>query len=85
MRGKSSVSPDDIISIIAVSDGDDICAVGVVVGKHILPAVQSGLGATSSQVLTLVQITGMARNMERTQTVVTTFLQFPRVQRDLEW
>ena len=84
-RGKSSISPDDIISIIAVGDGDDICAVGVVVGEHILPTVQSGHGATSSQVLTLVQITGMARNIESTQTVVTTFLQLPRVQRDLEW
>ena len=41
--GKSRVSPDDIISIIAVGDGDDICAVGVVVGEHILstPTVRS--------------------------------------------
>ena len=82
--GRSTVLPNDIIGIVAVGDGDDICAVGVVVGEHILQIVQSGQ-VSSSQELTLVQITGMARNMERTQTVVTTFLQLPRVQRDLEW
>ena len=82
--GRSTVLPNDIIGIVAVGDGDDVRAVGVVVGEHILQTVQSGQ-VSSSQELTLVQITGMARNMERTQTVVTTFLQLPRVQRDLEW
>ena len=33
----------------------------------------------------MVKITGMARKMERTQTTVTTFLQLPKVQTDLEY
>ena len=34
--------PDDIIRVIAISDGDDISAVGVEVSKDILTTVQSG-------------------------------------------
>ena len=49
MRGLevSLLSPDDIVSIIAVGDGDDVRAVGVVVGEHVLTTVMSERGFIS--------------------------------------